>query len=900
MLDHLLGRPSVTWNRTQALLLTTVSLTLLLRRSSPNQPISWLPRWLPRLNNHLKRHDPWKLILAAWTIQYLWRRLFIILGLGEVEPLGRMYDPDYFRATWIFTALDAGFWTAMQVRPRWLRQIASVVFTLVYLCHPQLADEKVRRIRRRVTVDHLRTSWEKGKHPLIRLATRLRCPKLTVCQDLTIDRPARFRPRQHQYLQRYPFRVRVFYAGSLFQLTRARSLVYHIPGGGFVAMDPICHEDYLSRWAQRLGVPIVSINYRKAPEFPFPYALEECFDFYRLLVETNGSCIGMCGWSSIDSENSTSPMVSPLRIILAGDSAGANLAAGVMIQTLEYPELTQPIPHPDVQRLTRPSGLLLAYGCFDFNINSWMSEGDYQRLRKLTDTPPSIQNTRNHIHHWSPLSTESDTCGRWQKTRNRTIADQVVVFDADASQHLSHNSSPRSSYTSLVDHLGNPDHRYQDFTASSTATNTDADEDQLITTTRLTMSSRTYYFSDRILTLDLLRAMVILYIGPNRRPDFARNYYLSPAVAPDYLLAQFPPTHFICGEKDPFVDDTVVLASRIREAKWALADQLPGSPRLHNDHRSTGGDRSLKTRAVSTGTLYKVAVGIGGRKMTRVGEEGHRRCLSPLMPINPPSNAQPKFFTGEDDPQVLSEPATLHPQPRPPVERFEQPSHTHSNTPRYAYYSQWFTLLNRIPRNQLRWLTTTPTPVHIIEGVSHAFLQMLAVYPKVERLVEHMAQSLETMLTTPDPFLQETKLLLSDDYQKYHDHVAHTAPPDAVVRPVHRYHSTRNTLAPSRSTSALPLLAPASTHPGDTRPQIYHFPRDDTSSTVEVNSNNNNSNNENDHRPLQDVPLTTESSESTVLPGTIHTRFLIHRRRLDMVAALGTVPKTDVPRRGTK
>ncbi|KAJ1649688.1 hypothetical protein IWQ61_009306, partial [Dispira simplex] len=208
----------------------------------------------------------------------------------------------------------------------------------------------------------------------------------------------------------------------------------------------------------------------------------------------------------------------------------------------------------------------------------------------------------------------------------------------------------------------------------------------------------------------------------------------------------------------------------------------------------------------------------------------------------------------------------------------------------------WFTLLNHTPQSQLRWFTTTPTPVHIIEGVSHAFLQMLAVYPRVERLVEHMAQALETMLTTSDPFLQETKLPLSDDYQKYHDHVAHTAPPDAVVRPVHRYHSARDSLAPSRSTSALPLLAPASFHPGSTRPQIYHFPRDGTSSTAEANSNNN-SNNENDHRPLQNVPLTTESSESTALSGTIHTRFLIHRRRLDMVAALGTVPKTDVPRR---
>ncbi|KAJ1970028.1 hypothetical protein IWQ62_000233 [Dispira parvispora] len=901
MLDHLLGRPSVTWNRTQSLLLTVASLTLLLRRSSANPRTSWLPHWLTRLNDYLKRHDPWKLVLATWTIQYLWQRLFLILGLGEVEPLERMYDPGYFRATWVFTALDAGFWTAMRVQPSWLRQMASVVFTVIYLCYPQLADEKVRRIRRRVTVDHLRASWEKGKHPLIRLATRLRCPKLTVCHDLTIDRPSRLRPSQHQDLQRYPFRVRVFYTGSLSQFRQARSLVYHIPGGGFVAMDPICHEDYLSRWAQKLQVPIVSINYRKAPEFPFPYALEECFDFYRLLVETNGSCIGMRGWSPTDSDNSASPLVSPLRIILAGDSAGANLAAGVMIQTLEHPELSQPIPHLEIKRLTRPSGLLLVYGCFDFNISSWMSEGDYQRLRNLTDTPSSDWNTRNHIHHWSPLATQPGTYGRRRKARSRTISGEMVGFDPKATRRLSRNPSPTSSYASLIDHHDHSNYHYQNSTPSSTATDTDADKDHQNTTTRLTMSSRTYYFNDRILTLDLLRAMVILYIGSNRRPDFARNYYLSPVVAPDYLLAQFPPTHFICGEKDPFVDDTVVLASRIREAKRALADQLPSAPTLYNGHQSIGGDRVLKTRAVSAGVLHKAERGTTDGKAAPVDRERYQQGLSPLTPINPPSKTRPRFFTGGDDPQVLPEQATLHSQRISPVERLQQPSDPHSDSPRQAHHSHWFTLLNHTPLEQLRWLTTTPTPVHIIEGVSHAFLQMLAVYPKVERLVEHMAQSLETMLTTSDPFLQELNVSHPDRDQESHTQATHTDPQHPIVRPNRHCHSASDNLSFRRSTSALPLLTLTSDHPAGITPRMHRcLSPDDKSSTVQVNNSNNNGNNNgngNDRLSTQGLSRTTRSSESAAVPGTIQTRFLIHRRRLDMVSALGTVPKVDIPRR---
>ena len=61
--------------------------------------------------------------------------------------------------------------------------------------------------------------------------------------------------------------------------------------------------------------------------------------------------------------------------------------------------------------------------------------------------------------------------------------------------------------------------------------------------------------------------MAILYMGPSRSPDFATDYYISPILAPPGLLAHFPPVYLICGEKDPFVDDTVIFAGKIREAK---------------------------------------------------------------------------------------------------------------------------------------------------------------------------------------------------------------------------------------------------------------------------------------------------------------------------------------------
>lgn len=70
-----------------------------------------------------------------------------------------------------------------------------------------------------------------------------------------------------------------------------------------------------------------------------------------------------------------------------------------------------------------------------------------------------------------------------------------------------------------------------------------------------------------------MRAMAILYLGV-ADPDFERDYYISPILAPSVILAQFPPILMTCGEKDPFVDDTVIFAGRVREAKRVLRATL--------------------------------------------------------------------------------------------------------------------------------------------------------------------------------------------------------------------------------------------------------------------------------------------------------------------------------------
>jgi hypothetical protein len=59
------------------------------------------------------------------------------------EPLAHLYSPDYYRATWINTALDTGFATAMPIRPKFLRDIISMLLSGYYLVYAREADEKV-------------------------------------------------------------------------------------------------------------------------------------------------------------------------------------------------------------------------------------------------------------------------------------------------------------------------------------------------------------------------------------------------------------------------------------------------------------------------------------------------------------------------------------------------------------------------------------------------------------------------------------------------------------------------------------------------------------------------------------------------------------------------------------
>jgi acetyl esterase len=81
--------------------------------------------------------------------------------------------------------------------------------------------------------------------------------------------------------------------------------VLFIHGGGYVIGGVDTHDDHARLICNRTGATVFSVDYRLAPEHPFPAGWEDCVAAYEhLLTQTD-------------------------EIAVAGDSAGGNLSAGV-------------------------------------------------------------------------------------------------------------------------------------------------------------------------------------------------------------------------------------------------------------------------------------------------------------------------------------------------------------------------------------------------------------------------------------------------------------------------------------------------------------------------------------------------------------------------------------------
>jgi acetyl esterase len=120
------------------------------------------------------------------------------------------------------------------------------------------------------------------------------------------------------------------------------ALVY-LHGGGWVIGDLDTHDVVCRTLANGARCAVFSVEYRKAPEAPYPAAVEDCFSALQFI-----------------SENSKKLSVNPSKIAVGGDSAGGNLSAAIALrardaggpavsfQLLIYPATDQRLGHPSI------------------------------------------------------------------------------------------------------------------------------------------------------------------------------------------------------------------------------------------------------------------------------------------------------------------------------------------------------------------------------------------------------------------------------------------------------------------------------------------------------------------------------------------------------------------------
>jgi acetyl esterase len=123
-----------------------------------------------------------------------------------------------------------------------------------------------------------------------------------------------------------------------------RPVLVYFHGGGWVIGDLESHDATVRALAAASGVTIVAVDYRLAPEHPFPAAVHDCLAAVRWVAEpATAAELG----------------IDPARMAVGGDSAGGNLAAvaaqelrdsgpPLRFQLLVYPATEMHFSHPSI------------------------------------------------------------------------------------------------------------------------------------------------------------------------------------------------------------------------------------------------------------------------------------------------------------------------------------------------------------------------------------------------------------------------------------------------------------------------------------------------------------------------------------------------------------------------
>lgn len=188
--------------------------------------------------------------------------------------------------------------------------------------------------------------------------------------DAAIEPVADVRDLNLEYLA-HPLRARIYTP----KREPASPLVVYVHGAGWVAGNLDTHDNVCRRIASRVPAVVVSVDYRLAPEYKFPLAVE---DTYRALCWVAESA------PYLDADVG--------RLAIVGDSAGGNLAAAACLVARDRSG-----PKIVVQLLVNPALDFSAYDAPGFEEMKWFRE-QYLRDEAHIANPWASPPTRTEPH----------------------------------------------------------------------------------------------------------------------------------------------------------------------------------------------------------------------------------------------------------------------------------------------------------------------------------------------------------------------------------------------------------------------------------------------------------------------------------------------------------------------
>jgi acetyl esterase len=174
------------------------------------------------------------------------------------------------------------------------------------------------------------------------------------------------------------------------------ALVY-FHGGGWVAGSVEVYDPLTRALAKRAGCVVVSVDYRLAPEHPFPAALDDAWTATK--------------WVS---DNAAELGIDPMKIGVGGDSAGGNLAAivarkardfglAIAVQLLIYPVMNHDFNTPSYSLFS--DGYLLSRDAMIWYWKQYVGDAD---MSGNADASPAAERDLRRLPRAIVITAEAD------------------------------------------------------------------------------------------------------------------------------------------------------------------------------------------------------------------------------------------------------------------------------------------------------------------------------------------------------------------------------------------------------------------------------------------------------------------------------------------------------------